>query len=447
VLRAWLLVVVLAAGCTEPPGEVLVDLRTDLVPLRELGSVRTELGARRETFVARSIDDFLRGVRIAELGGVARGPQRLRVSLLGPAGDAVLVRDLTVEVNGRVVVTVVMTRSCLGVACPGPGDPPSHEACFGGRCVDPGCSAERPEACGTEDCNVDLECLGASCEVGTCRDATCFFVPDDDRCDVGERCIAGTGCVALGPDAGPSDSGPPDGGPPDAPADAPRDAGPPPLDDTACDDVHAGAIVCDGFESGDGSMWGATIESPGGALDVLGPPPVPYRGAYAVSARWAMDARVEAYLELEPLGTPRTSGDLYLRGYVYVPGTTAFDTVNFLGLGENVSPVEGTTVMLRMGSLATYSGTAGTTLQSSFALPRDTWLCVELHVRIGNAGAIDLYADEMRVAGADPIDTLPGGGISRLTIGAAQYDPRTTPAGTIHLDEVVLDDAPIGCDR
>src|SRR5688500_3170485 len=111
-LLAW------AAGCTTDP-ELVIDVRTDLVPGVEFSVVRVEVASapigaavaeRHDERAIRPDDDFIRGVRIAELTGLTEGTVHARVSLLAPDGSVALARPILVDLRGRQLVTVVFTR-------------------------------------------------------------------------------------------------------------------------------------------------------------------------------------------------------------------------------------------------------------------------------------------------------------------------------------------------
>lgn len=255
--RAWITVITvmlatLGVACGDADADLFVDLRTDLIPGVEVFGVRTERlrdsGERAEvtTLGAAFDDDFMQGVRVAELGGVPTGRVVLRVSLLDQVGDVVMAREVVVRHRRPgTSVTVLVSRDCRSHPCPGPGDPDGATACIGARCVAPECSEETPEACGAPDCRGDDDCASAApCAVGLCVAGACFLDGDNSRCASGEFCDLETGCAprpgvdrdAGRPDAGTPDAGPPDAGPPDA---GTPDAGPPPLCPDADDDTLA----------------------------------------------------------------------------------------------------------------------------------------------------------------------------------------------------------------
>lgn len=198
----WVLgvaVALAALGCdaAEP---LLLDLRTDLVPAREFEAVAVEVShVDGTTSVRHEVDvdlDYLAGARVAELGAVPRGTADVSVSLLG-GGDAVVVeRVIRVEVEGPIVVTALVSRTCRDVSCPADGDDAEATTCVGGRCVDPRCSELDPAACGEAACASDAECVaGAECTQARCIEGQCAVVPDDARCEAGAICEAGAGCI------------------------------------------------------------------------------------------------------------------------------------------------------------------------------------------------------------------------------------------------------------
>ena len=213
-------IVVLAAavlGCGDDALGLTVDLKTDLVPGIEFTTIRTEVqdgaGAARgsEDHGAFATDSYVMARRVAEVGGLSVGDYAVRVRLLTPSGAPVVERLVRVTARRNVALTVLITRDCRGVACPQAGDSPSATACLGGRCVDPTCSSEQPELCGTDECMRDDQCMPlAACASGTCESGTCIFAPAPDACGPGLWCNPETGCLPLpSADAGVSfDAGP-----------------------------------------------------------------------------------------------------------------------------------------------------------------------------------------------------------------------------------------------
>ncbi|MCA9608174.1 MAG: putative metal-binding motif-containing protein [Myxococcales bacterium] len=236
-----LLVVAFALGC-DGGGEatLVVALKTDFVPLVEFTHVVVRAGGAERTYAVTGSEDFGDAVAVAEISGLDPVTDvRVEVELLDR--DRVLVaRPLLVDLTRRAVaVTVVVTRSCRDVTCPG-ADNPSATACLGGRCVDERCTEETPQYCqsGMAGCRADVDCPSMdACSRPSCQLGACLYEPASGACGDGQICLPATGCVEMpvpGADAGVRDAG---GGP--------MDAGPPPMPDAGdpCD-----AVVCDPLE-------------------------------------------------------------------------------------------------------------------------------------------------------------------------------------------------------
>lgn len=211
----------LCPGCACSAPNVSVDLRTDLVPTGQFVRVETTLrstsvgdafaldaGAtplRQTAHNVGSGDDYIAGVRIAELGALARGAYRLQVSLLDAHASVVASRRVDVSVQGDTAITVVVTRNCIGVTCP-PSTDPALTECVDDRCVDPRCSASTPQFCGTPTCTHDSDCHASGCGRASCAGGVCLVGPDDTLCNAGLICWAGDlTCITPPPggDAGP----------------------------------------------------------------------------------------------------------------------------------------------------------------------------------------------------------------------------------------------------
>jgi len=201
-------------GCASNDTSLIVDLRTDLVPGYQFTGITTVVryadGSAAQLAEERSFampgEDYLAGVRIAELDDIPTGMLAIEVTLYDNLNTPVIDRTVLVRLDSATAVTVLITDSCRDVTCPGAGDDPSLSACVGGRCVDPRCSPESPEFCGEGGCGTDADCVtNAACAVPMCLSNECFAVADDSRCDPSELCDLREGCV-LRPDvdAGPS---------------------------------------------------------------------------------------------------------------------------------------------------------------------------------------------------------------------------------------------------
>ncbi len=200
-----LALVALAAGCEPGTSSLAVDARAELVPGVEFDAVRTEVltGDATGRFAEHAVtatEDYPRGVRVAELDGLARGPVTVRVTLMR-AGAEVMQRPVRLELSAPIhAVTALFARDCVGVECPIPGGDPVAAACIGGSCQDERCTDETPEFCAPE-CTDATDCgSGSACAVAECTaSGTCFLRADASLCGPGETCDVVEGCVGGAP--------------------------------------------------------------------------------------------------------------------------------------------------------------------------------------------------------------------------------------------------------
>lgn len=247
------------------------------------------------------------------------------------------------------------------------------------------------------------------------------------------------------PDAGASvDAGHDDAGA-DAGDDAGADAGDvQPLDSTSCDDVHAGAILCDGFEGlPELSLWS---RARGGVSYVSTPA---YRGMNALRALLLPSPRIAS---IDIFGLPRVSeGEAFIRVYVWVPSASPVEGLTILNYEEPSEPWGKVRVRIVGGAL----GADGWSHDSSAALssfgppmPRDRWVCVEVRILVSDtAGEVELFVDGTPVAFLGPTDTAPAMPYQTLYAGITQddYGVQTLPT-ELFMDELVVDTRRVGCD-
>jgi formylglycine-generating enzyme required for sulfatase activity len=188
----------LAAGCA-PPIDLAVDVRTDLLAGREFDRVVVELdGDGAVPVVAERDDDFRDGLRVAEFRGLS-GERHIVTVALSRAGAPVVSRRVSLRIEGSLILPVVLTRDCRGIACPGTGNPVTDSECLGGTCTVPTCSPLDPSSCGAPECAVDADCPAPSaCASARCADGVCLSPVRDAACGPGQICDPSAGCVADG---------------------------------------------------------------------------------------------------------------------------------------------------------------------------------------------------------------------------------------------------------
>jgi len=238
------LLAVVFIGCGQPTYTVVVDLRTDYAPGREVVRVETTVlvggdDARSVSpYGAAPTDDLVMGQRIAEVDDIPAGPVVIDVILRDAAGSVIASRRTRVTVEASTGVLVVITRACAGRSCPGAADPAQATECHGGECVEPTCNPEDPTTCPAALCTSDDECTApVACASATCTSGLCFAALDDSRCAAGEQCDVAAGCIAVTP----VDSGAP---PMDGGTDSGATCSPPCNDGVACTIDRCTAGMC-----------------------------------------------------------------------------------------------------------------------------------------------------------------------------------------------------------
>lgn len=186
----------LTIGCTAPPIELSVAVRTDLAPGSDFILAEVELlpgqGAAFEpqSASARRSDPFWDGVPVAHFAGVPAGSNRVRATLLDSRGEPVVSRNVDLVLDASYALTLVLSADCAGRTCPGTSEPASYTECLSGRCVEPRCAGLDPAGCGDltcttqEDCALDClaACIEGACVCITTRDAG---PPPDGGLDAG----------------------------------------------------------------------------------------------------------------------------------------------------------------------------------------------------------------------------------------------------------------------
>ncbi|MFK7992228.1 MAG: RCC1 domain-containing protein [Sandaracinaceae bacterium] len=189
-------------SCGEP-GELalLVQLRTDLVPGADFFGAELSLpddGMEGLEVAVTPGEDFSRGVRLAELLVVPSVRRRVQLVLFDVAGEPSIASTVVVRQSEDQVVTVVITRDCRSVSCPGPGDDAGATRCLAGRCTVPECVTGAEESCPEPECAADVDCpVTSACSTGLCSDGVCLVAPAEGRCASGEFCDPDSGCTAI----------------------------------------------------------------------------------------------------------------------------------------------------------------------------------------------------------------------------------------------------------
>jgi len=206
VLRSFILVfclaLIAASGCGEERYEITVDLRTDFEPNTEFDRVEAsiEVGDVSRTADPRGVaaaDDFITGERVATFGDLPPGQVRLVVTIRDTSGALVAERVSRLSIDANTGLTVLIARECGVTTCPGASDPGGVTECHGGRCVEPTCTTDNPDACGPPDCVEDADCTSTSaCAAASCTAGACISRRGGVACAPGQACHPRMGCIA-----------------------------------------------------------------------------------------------------------------------------------------------------------------------------------------------------------------------------------------------------------
>ncbi len=153
--------------------------------------------------------------------------------------------------------------------------------------------------------------------------------------------------------------------------------------------------------------------------------------------------------EAEP-GETVTSGDVYMRAYVYVPAGVDIGDVSLLHIGMHRGfdePPAGFNI--DGNAAAMYIGAAPKWLpeddDSGAPWPFGQWVCVESHLVVADVdGSASTSIDGQVVVEGDGFDTRPEEPYLRFGVGVGWSGDNQAPL-RVYFDEVAISRTPIGC--
>lgn len=421
-------------GCEDPATRLAVSVRTDFQPGGEFDAIHVEFAGTSLEHAARSGGDYVEGVRLAE-EPAELGETGIVVQLMR-GGDVVIERRVSVVVRAPLTIaTLVITRDCTGVMCPGSGSP-LFESCLGGQCADPRCTRETPEFCPAAECTNDAACPDGDCVVGRCVEGVCFAAPDNGMCGDGFECDAQRGCLAVsrlmdaGVDAHDASASCLDGA--QNGAESGVDCGGPCPPCNACPSMP-NALFCSDFSDLSLRDWDRTQIGGGSQLQVSG------EGAREGSSL-LLSAEASAGTYVERTLPAALTGPLYARFYLYVePGA--------LDAERTVFELASASSTLRFVVNASDSGfgvyTNGESNGGGPPGRQGQWQCVRYEVQIGAEGEHSFAVDNQSTE-FPPLDTRPGAsGYNRVRLGLLAAEG--TVAANMRIDDFAIGTSPIPC--
>jgi hypothetical protein len=296
-------------------------------------------------------------------------------------------------------------------------------------------------------CARDAECVLAG-DHGWCEPSGyCAFA--DSSCDGGRRygqwapAPLGSACVVVGGDLGGPDLALADGG-------ACGGDLQPCCGGTTCDDGRVcGNGTCflfyDGFDGTIAPSWTLTQEH-NSSLAADGSRA--FRGAGSLKVTASAGA---ASWELVYLSRPSSQSPLYARAFFWIPSTATLSTTSdaqLMGyLDSNDAPYPSAGVSLsssfRLGVYVNNWSATPASATAATAMPLDTWVCVEWSVRWDASPSVSLSAMGAPIASLTPAPLASPLDLSFIGFAGP---PPLAPL-SFWIDELALDEHPIGCAR
>ncbi|HEX4335240.1 MAG TPA: hypothetical protein VH062_04960 [Polyangiaceae bacterium] len=208
---------------------------------------------------------------------------------------------------------------------------------------------------------------------------------------------------------------------------------------------HQDAIFCSGFERPDLSDWSRVIVVNDAHVEQTETRSFEGRGALHAASEDQQSTAVVAK-EFDPV----TSGELYLRTHLYVPGGLPTRTMNIFFLGDFATPdpFEGVDFNLEDGALSTYvpHDSPDRFTSTTLTIPRDRWFCMQVHMTVADGdGALTIDVDGQTGLDEKGMHTLPPGGIHLLRAGIDWSSLQTDPFD-YYIDDLVLSRTAVDCD-
>jgi hypothetical protein len=142
--------------------------------------------------------------------------------------------------------------------------------------------------------------------------------------------------------------------------------------------------------------------------------------------------------------TPQLDGDIYVRGWVYIPQGTVSGRIKLIGFRNwnvlfDVNVTGGGRVDIYVQDTDERS-TSGPS-----AHPYDEWFCLQAHYRADSTqGFVEAFINEKSVARITPQDTRGGTGVTAVEVGLTWTELNQT-GGVVYWDDIAIDTVPVAC--
>jgi hypothetical protein len=221
----------------------------------------------------------------------------------------------------------------------------------------------------------------------------------------------------------------------------------------------AGLLLCDGFENGfNSAVWAKRIDrrDDGGMPTVDVDTTRAYRGTHALHAHVDPINSVDSYLQAKVRqDTAAPAPVTYLRAFFYLSSSLMTENAGLMSVDQEAEPYGGMFIDFDTNKLdtGTYVVDPGFHFGPSVkTIPFDQWFCLEWEVVEGVPQTTDMGTGSIRVwlndteipeftQGAMPNQPFFGSSSFGLELNAS----RSLPALDLWVDEIAVDDSPIGC--
>jgi hypothetical protein len=311
--------------------------------------------------------------------------------------------------------------------------------CSGGTTCG-GCGAANQACCSGSTCNANLSCISNTCVCGDLGQACC----SGTTCNSGYVCGGGNRCVPCGASDQPCCTG----GTCNVTltcAGGTCYSGPPP---SMCS--TAGVLFCDGFDGTISSSW--TVAATDGTLTTDGTHV--YRGTQSLRVHVnSPSASTYGQVQLINAGAPLPLNPAYVRFFLYFPSATPAIRIWPLNYQQQTDQYGGSAMAIETNrdlTVGTYRLVTSPSATSTNPLPMDQWVCLEYQIetttssgtsflKLLQAGSVIDDAGSVQILAGEPLTKLYLGFEESLTAGMAAFD--------YWIDEIAIDNSPIGCSK
>ena len=153
----------------------------------------------------------------------------------------------------------------------------------------------------------------------------------------------------------------------------------------------------------------------------------------------------DAFAKVETSLPTRSTGTLYMRFRVRVKSGSAITALNIATLGRLAAPDFGVDFNLIAGEqLEIFTSGDGAVQRAAYTVPRDTWLCFEAKIGLGNgSGTALVRIDGQSLLNRSGLDTVPPGGVVYSAVGI-DFASSAQAQSQVDVDDFVIATAPLG---